>query len=94
MTEGVRNATVTSKSQSDSSIEILDAGERHGFAIYNDSTAVLYLLLGDGTASATNYTLQVAASGYYEGPWSWDGAVQGIWAAAGAGAARVTEMHA
>ena len=76
-----------------SSVEILAANkDRNGFTLYNDSTAVLYLLLSDGTASTTVYTKQVAANGgFFEAPYNYRGAVNGIWASAN-GAARVTEF--
>lgn len=58
--------------------------------VYNDSTAVLYLKFG-ATASATSYTVQLAAGAYYEFPQPlYGGQVDGIWAAAN-GAARTTE---
>lgn len=67
---------------------------RTGITIANDSTAILYVLLGSGTASATNYTFALAAkvtvaadrtvSGY-------TGAIQGVWASAN-GFAMVTEV--
>jgi hypothetical protein len=61
-----------------------------GRAIWNDSTAVLYLKFG-ATASATSCTVKIAADGYYEFPGPlYTGVVDGIWASA-AGAARVTE---
>jgi hypothetical protein len=76
-----------------SSVEILAADKnRNGFTLYNDSTAILYLLLSDGTASTTVYTTQVAANGgFFEAPYNYRGAVNGIWAVAN-GAARVTEF--
>jgi hypothetical protein len=60
-------------------------------AILNDSTAVLYLLIGAGTSSATVHTVQLAAGDYYEVPGRYTGVIKGIWASA-AGAARVTEF--
>lgn len=60
--------------------------QRLGLTFYNDSTAVLYLLLGGavtGTVNTTTtYTLQIPAGGYYETPWNFAGAVTGIWSAA------------
>lgn len=57
--------------------------------IYNDSTAVLYVKFG-ATASATSYTVQLAAGAYYEFPVPlYAGQVDGIWASAN-GNARVT----
>lgn len=56
--------------------------QRQGATVYNASTAILYLLLGSGTPSSTNYTVQMAASSYYEAPFSFQGAIQGVWASA------------
>ena len=38
-----------------------------GRTVFNDSTQVLYLKFG-ATASASSYTVQIAAGGYYEFP--------------------------
>ena len=64
---------------------------RRGATIYNDSTAILYLALGTVAASTTSFTLQLAASSYYEVPFNYSGEIRGIWASA-TGAARVTEL--
>ncbi len=66
---------------------------RKGAIIYNDSTAILYLDLSGGTASATSYSVQIPANGYFEvpGPAIYTGLVTGIWVAAN-GNARVTEF--
>lgn len=92
MPRGLRNATITSVSQSDSSVAFLVTAERAGFAIYNDAEDDLYVSLGEADASTTSFTVKLAAGIYYEGPWGYDGPVKGIWAAAGAGAARITEI--
>lgn len=63
---------------------------RLGATIYNDSTAILYLKLG-ATASTTSYTAQLAAGAYYEVPFQYTGAIDGIWASA-TGNARITEL--
>lgn len=73
----------------------------HGRCNFNESTAVLYVKFGT-TASATDYTLQIPAGGYYEFPVGsngiyseqglsgiYSGRVDGIWASAN-GAAQVT----
>jgi hypothetical protein len=60
-----------------------------GRAVFNDSTAVLYLKYG-ATASTTSYTVQVQPGGYYEFPQPlYTGQVDGIWASAN-GSARLT----
>jgi hypothetical protein len=63
---------------------------RFGASIYNESTAVLFLLLGAGTESATVYTLQMAAGSYYETPFGFTGIIKGHWASAN-GSARIVE---
>jgi hypothetical protein len=84
-------ATQTSVASSASSVTILAANlNRQGAMVYNDSTAILYLLLGVGTASTTNYSVQLASQGFFETPFSFNGQLTGIWASAN-GSARVTE---
>ena len=65
---------------------------RRRYAVFNASTAVLYLLEGPGTASSTNYTTQVAPSTSYATS-DWRGPVSGAWATAN-GNAMVTEYTA
>lgn len=65
---------------------------RQGAAIFNESTAVLYLVLSKSTASLTNYTAQVPANNVFildDGDYT--GEIRGIWFAAN-GAAQVTEF--
>jgi hypothetical protein len=66
------------------------ASDDNGRTIYNDSTSVLYVKFG-ATASATSFTVLVAANGYYEFPQPvYTGQVDGIWASAN-GNARTTK---
>lgn len=72
---------------------------RRSFYVYNDSTAVCYLLHGAG-ASTTNFTVQIAAGGFYEMPKDaltgladHSGQVTAVWGAVN-GAAQVTEYPA
>lgn len=78
-----------------SSVSVLASNvARKGATVFNDSTAILYLLLvTGGTASTTAYTVQLVAGAYYEVPFGYTGALIGIWAAAN-GNARVTEFTA
>ena len=65
---------------------------RLGATFYNDSTAILYLIVGGGQGSTTDYTVQIAAQGSYELPSPcYVGPISGIWATA-AGAVRITEL--
>lgn len=86
------SATKANVSGSASSVTILAANVgRTGAAVFNDSSAILYLDLTGGTASATSYTVQVGAGAYYEVPFHHSGLITGIWSSA-TGSARVTEF--
>jgi hypothetical protein len=70
---------------------------RLGATIVNDSTAILYVLLGTGTVSPTNYTYAIDAKttvpGFVDIPDNWVGQISGIWSAAN-GKALITERAA
>jgi hypothetical protein len=84
-------ATHTNVGGSASSVTVLASNaNRLGASVFNDSTAILYLDTTGGTASATNYTVQIGASAYFEMPFGYTGAITGIWASA-TGSARVVE---
>jgi hypothetical protein len=95
-TKEIKPATGTNTSVADNaaSVTILASNtSRIGATVYNDSSAILYLLLGTGPATTTNYTCKVASSGYYEVPFGFTGQLTGIWASdPNDGAARVTEI--
>lgn len=85
--------TMSSVAGSASSVTILASNaSRRGAAVFNDSSAILYLAVSATTASTTAYTVQVAANSYYELPTNrlYTGQLTGIWASA-TGSARVTE---
>lgn len=86
---GTQTAAVTAPATSTTSALIAGAGTKRYRIIFNDSAGVLYVLLGTGTASATNcsYKLAAGASTVVEG---FGGAVQGV-LDTGTGNARVTE---
>ena len=88
---GVQAATLANVASSASSVTLFAAsGSAQARAVFNDSTAVLYLKFGT-TASTSSYTVQLAASGYFEFPQPlYGGRVDGIWASAN-GNARTTE---
>jgi hypothetical protein len=69
---------------------------RISLIIVNDSNRILYLHLGAGPASATDYTYKLAPDDRLdpESFGGWDGAVFGIWTAGVTGAAQVTELTA
>jgi len=85
-------ATLTNVTGVDSSTTLLSANSsRQKAYIWNNSTAILYVKLGGGTASATSCTYKMIADAQLELPawFTWD--VTGIWAAVN-GAARITEL--
>lgn len=83
--------TITSVASSATDTTLLASNaSRKKFSIFNDSTKILRVAF-DGVASATNFSLIIAAGGYYESHTNdYTGIIHGIWASA-AGFARVTE---
>jgi hypothetical protein len=81
-----------------SSVTILAANAaRKGATFWNDSTAVLYLDLSGGTATATSCSVKLGADEFYELPDNgkrgvYTGLITGIWASDQSGAVRVTEF--
>lgn len=87
-------STKANVASSASSVTILAANTaRRGASIWNDSSAILYLDLTGGTASATSCSVKLIADAFYEVPFGYTGLITGIWASA-TGAARVTEFVA
>lgn len=94
-------ATLANVNSSASSVTLQAANaKRKGWCVHNDSTAILYVKFG-ATASATSYTVELAAGDFYElptmlggksGSGVYTGVIDGIWASAN-GAARVTEFE-
>lgn len=91
-------ATVTSVNSAATSTTIIAANRnRSGVSISNTDANILYLKLGGGPASATDFTVAIpgataTAIGYYEVPYGFTGAITGVWAVDGTGAALVTEF--
>jgi hypothetical protein len=84
-------ATPTSVAASTSSVSLLSANSaRKGATIWNNSTANLYVELA-ATASILAFTARVGAGGYYEVPFTYTGAISGIWDVAN-GSALVREL--
>lgn len=81
----------------DTAILAANTNRLPGSTVANDSTTVMYVLLGSGAASATNYTVAIdgktSVPGVYTLPDGWTGAVRAYWASA-TGSARVTELSA
>src|SRR5436190_2054376 len=86
----------TNVASSATDVTILAANtNRLGFSVFNDSTAILYILLANAVSSATLHTAQVGPGALYAPPAGvlYTGVVKGLWASA-AGSARVTEWTA
>lgn len=85
-------ATLSTVASSASSVTILAANaKRRGASIVNASTAILYLDLSGGTATATTgHSVQLPTLAYFEVPAGYTGAITGIWASAN-GSANITE---
>lgn len=95
-TVGAKSLSSTSSAveDTDSSTIILNSNSsRLGATILNDSSSTLYLLLGLGDASETNYTVKIIQNGYYEVPFNYAGQISGVWATdPNDGGARITEF--
>lgn len=87
------NSAVSRVADTATSTTLQAANEnRVSLTIVNDSSAVLYVLLGSGTASVTNYThvLEQYGAKTIE---DYTGQVNGVWASdPGDGGAQVTEV--
>ena len=85
------SATVTSVAQNAASVTLLaaDAAARIGASVFNNSTASLFIKSG-AVASTIDFSVKVLPGGYWEAPAGYSGQLDGIWDAAGAGAALIT----
>jgi hypothetical protein len=82
---------VTSVASSATNVTLLASNtSRVGAAVFNDSTALLFVKLG-ATASATSFTVKLYQDGYFEVPFGFTGQIDGLWASA-TGSARITEV--
>lgn len=90
---GAATATLANVAASASSVTLQASNtSRLGWMFVNDSTSAVYVKFGSA-ASTTSYTVKVAAGGYYELPFGYNGIITGIWDSA-TGNARVTEITA
>lgn len=90
-TRAPTSANRTSVTAATTDTQLLPAGARAGFLVFNESTATLFVALGSAAASTTSYTVKVAAGEYFEAPYGYAGPVRGVWDAVN-GVARVTEV--
>jgi hypothetical protein len=90
----VSSSTVTTVNASASDTTLLASNaNRKGFIIFNNSTAILYILLTSGTSSSTNFSilLNQNESLIIDNTCLYTGIVKGIWASA-TGDCKVTEF--
>lgn len=87
------SATLSNVAASATSVTLKAANSlRRGLFIFNDADKALSLKYG-ATASASSFTVEIAAGGYWEMPQPiYQGIVDGIWEAGPTGAARITEL--
>lgn len=94
-TFGSTTGTQSSVAGSATDVTILAANtNRKGFMVFNDSAAILYLLIGAGTSSTTVFSIRLDPYSTYEAYSSaniYTGILKGIWSSA-TGSARVTEF--
>lgn len=88
--------TTTSTNSGTSPVTVLASNAaRKGASVSNTDANILYLLLGTGTVSATNFTVALGAGNtnptYYEAPFGFTGIITGLWASDGSGVALATE---
>lgn len=90
---GTATVTQVTSVASTTSLKAANAA-RTGITIANDSTSILYVLLGTGTASATNYSFALPAKGTVPSDRTisgFTGAIQGFWVSAN-GFAMISEV--
>lgn len=67
---------------------------RLGFSVFNQTpTDLIYLLLGTGVPSPTNFTVILQPNAYFEGPFNYTGPVSGIWGSVGVGAQACVNVY-
>lgn len=92
----VSPSATTSPSQSSTSVTTSSTSvlasntSRLGATFYNEGSSDCYLKLG-ATASTTSYSVKIASGGYYELPFRYTGAIDGI-TSTGTAQLRVTEL--
>lgn len=85
--------TVTSVAAAVTNTVILVSNpSRYMASVFNDSSSAnLFLILSSAAAALTNFTVRLVPNAYYELPFRYTGAINGIWDTA-SGNARVTEL--
>jgi hypothetical protein len=86
-------ATLSNVAAAATSAQLLAANpDREGAVFFNDADKALYLKFGT-TASATSFTIKIAAGGNFTLPAPiYTGRIDGIWETDPTGAVRITEL--
>ena len=85
-------AQVTAIASTTTATTLAAQGQRRGVSISNSDANALYVLVGPGTASSSNFTVQLDQGDYWETPVFYnDEVISGVWADDGDGSAHVTE---
>lgn len=86
--------SVTNVADTATSTTLLAANSsRRGVIITNTSSAILYVRLASGTASATMFTYRLPQNATQEIPFPYTGVITGVWATdPGDGVAAITEL--
>jgi len=82
-------STVTSFTSTSSAVLKASNSNRKLLTVFNEGTGTLFILLGSGTASTTNYSLRILSGDYYELE-KYTGEVNAIFGSAGT--AKITEI--
>lgn len=83
--------TLTSVASSATSVTLLAANSsRKGYAIFNDSTQILYVAF-TGTSTTSAYSVKLFSNSAITSDFIYTGVISGIWASAN-GAAKITEF--
>jgi hypothetical protein len=76
-------ATTQSVAAATTAKVLIAANDRRALTIFNSSTAFLYILIGNGTASPSFYTNRLASNQFWDVPPVYCGLrVSGVWSAA------------
>ena len=88
------SSTILTQATTVTSTEVLTSESRIGASFVNLASTDCYVLLGSGTASATNYTVKLSTgvNSIYELPYGYSGAVQVVFSGTGTGNLVITKL--
>jgi len=93
--KGANSSTIVTQAVTTVNVEVLAANEGTvGASFVNLSNKDAYILLGSGTASATNYTVKLVSNdgAVYEMPYNYSGAVNVVFSNTGTGNLVITKF--